>query len=161
MNEIHLHLLTNHLPIIGVLIATIILISGLLLKKKDITSTGVFTLLFSGISAYIAHVTGEKAEHIAENIPGVTEALIEHHEESSQPFFILMLIVAAVALICIFLKNRNQNLYKYGTYLLAILGVASIGFSYKAGKSGGEIRHEEIREGYVVPSANEIESDSH
>lgn len=161
MNEIHLHLLTNHLPIVGVLIATVVLIAGIALQKNDVISTGVYTLLFSGIAAYLAHVTGEKAEHIAENIPGITESLIEHHEEASQPFFIVMLITAAIAIACIFLKNRNKKLYAYGTYGLAILGMTSIFLSYQAGKSGGEIRHEEIREGYELPSANDPESVEH
>lgn len=157
MNEIHLHLLTNHLPIVGILIATPILLVGLILKKKDVVSTGIFTMLFSGIGAYIAHVTGEKAEHIAEDIPGITESLIEHHEEASQPFFLLMLAIAVISLLAIFIKKSKPQLFSYASYFLAIAGIVACVLSYEAGKSGGEIRHEEIREGYILPSVNSSE----
>lgn len=154
MNEIHLHLLTNHLPIVGIIIATMILIVGIIRKNNAVLSTGIFTMLFSGIGAYVAHATGEKAEHLAENVPGITESLIEHHEEASQPFFILMLTIAAISVLALIIRKSKPQLFTYATYLLALIGIVACILSYEAGKSGGEIRHEEIRDGYITPANN-------
>jgi hypothetical protein len=64
MNDAHLHLITNHLPIITPLIGCIILIAGVVLRKELIKRTAYFLFMGSDIFTLIIFSTGENAEEV-------------------------------------------------------------------------------------------------
>jgi len=68
MNGAHFHLVVNHLPIVGLLIGILILITGLALKKVDIQLTALGVFIFSAVSSIVAFNTGEGAEEVVEKI---------------------------------------------------------------------------------------------
>ncbi|MBK8602240.1 MAG: hypothetical protein IPN87_03750 [Saprospiraceae bacterium] len=61
MNGAHFHLVVNHLPIVGLLIGILILITGLALKKVDIQLTAL-GVLSSAQSLPLWHLTLEKVQ---------------------------------------------------------------------------------------------------
>jgi hypothetical protein len=146
MNTAHWHLLLNHLPVVGTVIGTLILIAGFLLKNNHtIKQTALGVLVFSALTAIPAYLTGEEAEEIVEKLPGVSENMIEAHEDLSKIFLVLVLILGALSVIT-FLASHFKS--KFSSVLFFIILIASIGiavFSKQVGTSGGEIRHTEIR----------------
>ena len=145
MNNAHLHLLVNHLPIVGILIATLILIAGFVLKKTAVKLTALGVFVFSAIASIIAFYTGEGAEEIVENISGISETLIHTHEEYAESFFTLTLILGGIALIGFITELKKFKYAKYFMYLTLLLALADVVLSKYVGTSGGEIRHSEIR----------------
>jgi len=145
MNNAHFHLVVNHLPIVGVLIGFLVLLAGLILKKPQIKNTALGILIFSALAAVVAFLTGEGAEEIVENLPGISETLIHKHEEYAELFLTIMLILAGVSLITLFFQYKKLSFYKYGFIAVLLLSVTAIVISKYVGTSGGEITHIEIR----------------
>lgn len=145
MNDAHFHLVVNHLPIVGVLIGFLILIAGLILKKPHIKNTALGVFIFSALTAILAFSTGEGAEEIVENLPGVSEVLIHTHEEYAELFLTIVQILGATSLITLFLQYKKSLFSKYGFALILLLSMVSIGVAKYVGTSGGEITHIEIR----------------
>jgi uncharacterized membrane protein len=156
MNGAHLHLVVNHLPIVGVIIGTLVLIGGYLLKKEQVKLTALGIYVFTAITAMIANFTGEGAEEIAEKIPGVTDALIHNHEENAETFLALCIALGVVSLITFFLATKKHIFAKIGMIACLVLGLAGIFTGKTAGTTGGEIRHTEIRTGYAASDSNAI-----
>tara|TARA_R110002074_G_scaffold20852_1_gene65354 strand:+ start:5938 stop:6426 length:489 start_codon:yes stop_codon:yes gene_type:complete len=145
MNDAHFHLVVNHLPIVGVLIGLLVLSAGLIMKKPQIKSTALGIFIFSALTTIVAFLTGEGAEEIVENLPGISETLIHKHEEYAELFLATMQILGVVSLITLFLQYKKLSFSKYGFVLILLLSMASIGVAKYVGTSGGEITHIEIR----------------
>lgn len=146
MNDVHLHLILNHFPSVGITIGLLVLIVGYLIKNQPVKATSLGIFIFSALTAIAANYTGEGAEDIVEKIPGISKTLIHDHEEYAEQFFTLTLILGSVALITLFLQIKKIGIATYGYILVIILSISSLVSAYYVGVSGGEIRHTEIRE---------------
>lgn len=156
MNDAHFHLAVNHLPIVGVLIGFLVLVAGFIMKNPQIKNTALAIFIFSALTAVVAFLTGEGAEEIVENLPGISETLIHKHEEHAELFLTMLLILGGVSLTTLFLEYKKLPFSKYGFVVILLLSVTSIGISKYVGTSGGEITHIEIRS-----DANVIQLNSH
>lgn len=146
MNDAHLHLIINHFPIVGIIVAFLVLIAGYVVNNPQIKATSLGIFIFSALAAIAANYTGEGAEEIVEKIPGISKSLIHDHEEYAEQFFTLSLILGGIALITLFLQIKKIRLAVYFYFLVIILAVSSLFSAYYVGVSGGEIRHTEIRQ---------------
>ena len=145
MNQAHLHMVVNHFPIIGIIIGMIVLGVGIATKSVLSKRIGGLILIGSSLFTFPSFETGEGAEEIVENLPGVSENLIEKHEELAEQF---MGFVWAIILIGVLSLLSEWKMKKFTNWLYISLFVTSIFATYFAkqvGTSGGEIRHTEIR----------------
>ncbi|MFA5297676.1 MAG: hypothetical protein WC389_05645 [Lutibacter sp.] len=145
MNGAHFHLVVNHFPLVGVLIGLGVLITGFILKNSGVKITALGIFIFSALVSFAAFYSGEGAEEIVEEIPGISETLINNHEESAELFFTVILILGAISLITLFLEVRKLKFAKFGFILVMVLSLISGVLAKYVGTSGGEIRHSEIR----------------
>lgn len=161
MNDAHFHLVVNHLPIVGVLIGFLVLLVGLILKNPQIKNTALGIFIFSALAAIAAFLTGEGAEEIVENLPGISETLIHKHEEYAEQFFTLMLILGGISLLTWFMEYKKFPFSKYGFIAVLLLSGISIFISKDVGTSGGEITHIEIRKNTSVIQLDSKDNDHH
>lgn len=155
MNQAHLHLLFNHLPILGTLFGILILAGGFLLKNNSVKRTALGIFVLSALCAIPAYLTGEGAEEIVEGLPGVSENLMEAHEDLANIF---LWMVGALGLFSLATFYADFKSKKIAATLYALTLVAAIGtmvFAQRVGSSGGEIRHTEIRSGATATVGNE------
>ena len=155
MNQAHLHLLFNHLPILGTLFGILILAGGFLLKNNTVKRTALGIFVLSALCAIPAYLTGEGAEEIVEGLPGVSENLMEAHEDLANIF---LWMVGALGLFSLATFYADFKSKKIAATLYALTLVAAIGtmvFAQRVGSSGGEIRHTEIRSGATATVGNE------
>lgn len=145
MNNVHLHLVINHFPIVGTILGAIILIAGIAFKKKDITRTALAVFIFTALLAIVSSYTGNEAEEIIENLPDISETLLHTHEELAEIFLPLSLILGSTALLAIIMEIRKIKYSKYVLYLVLLLAISNGVLAKFVGTSGGEIRHSEIR----------------
>ncbi|ARV12293.1 hypothetical protein BTO09_08010 [Gilvibacter sp. SZ-19] len=145
MNDAHFHLVVNHLPIVGILIGFLVLLVGLIMNKLQVKNTALGIFIFSALTAIVAFLTGEGAEEIVENLPGISETLIHKHEEQAELFLTMVLILGGVALLTFIFQLKKMAVAKYGFVLVLVLSAVSIFISKNVGTSGGEITHIEIR----------------
>lgn len=146
MNAVHFHLVVNHLPIVGVLIGFLVLLTGYIIKSTEVKTTSLGIFIFSALATIAAIYTGEAAEDIVENLSGVSETLIHAHEEKAELFYTMMLILGGASLLTLFFQFKKFLFVKYGFMVVVLLSISNIVISTFVGTSGGEIMHTEIRD---------------
>ncbi len=141
-----IHLAVNHLTVFGALLASVLLVLGMAVQRSHIRDVGLALMIFAAVAALPAYFSGEGAEEIVEDRPGVSEALIEGHEEAAEQALAIVLIagfVAAAALLAVRLRRDRE-----ARVLLAIALVSSLaatGSMARVAHLGGQIRHDELR----------------
>lgn len=157
MNNAHFHLAINHLPIVGLLIGILTLLTGLILKKADVKLTALGIFIFSAITAIVAFNTGEGAEEVVEDMEGISETLIHAHEEYAESFLTLTLILGALSLINFIVEVKKLKLSKYLMLTCFFLAIADGILATYVGISGGEIRHSEVRSDVKMIPLEEVD----
>ena len=151
MNQAHLHLIVNHVPIVGSLFAAVLLGVGVFRHHPDLTKAGLVAVLAAGLLCLPAQLTGEGAAAIAQNLPRVSRALIHNHAEAAELGFWVLETAAALALFGLLLLKNNSPKARLLSVLTLAAAVLSFGLLARAGNLGGQIRHTEIREGFGTP----------
>jgi uncharacterized membrane protein len=145
MNDAHLHLVVNHLPIIFPLVAALVMITGLLARSVAIQRTAFMIFAIGSLTAILAMSTGEGAEEIVENLSGVTEDYIEAHEEAAERFAALSYVLGGLSLVGLLASLKRRSLSSFIAIGVLVVSFVVLFFAQQAGTTGGEIRHTEIR----------------
>lgn len=144
MSLVHLHLLLNHVPVVGALFA-VLLFAAALVRQETISVR--FTLGFTVALAVVAvtvYFTGGAAEEVVEKLAGVTERSIERHEEAAEITTIAIAILGSLSLIALALFRRRTipRWVAFAGFVGAIAISALMGWTANL---GGQIRHSEIQ----------------
>lgn len=150
MNEAHIHLLLNHFPILGGLFGLVVLGAGMVRRQPLVQRIGLITLLVAAVLALPVQLTGEGAEELVEDRPGVSHALIHAHEEAAELAFWALELTGALALGTLLLLARPQPRTTLLLRLTLAGAVVSFGLLARAGLLGGQIMHPEIRPAAVA-----------
>ncbi len=147
MNAAHFHLVINHVPIIGSMMAIFVLIVGMIKKSDDVKKVSALVLILTALLTIPVYLSGGKAQgKIEGNYEDVDEQFINTHEESAFYSFVLMDITGAVAIIALFVFRKPKILpNSFSITLLVILLIVISLMTYTA-NLGGKIHHPEIRE---------------
>jgi len=159
MNGAHLHLILNHLPIVGTYLSLLVLAFGFFRKNTVVQRTGLSLMVLSAILAVPAFLTGEPAEDILEAGRFAGKSVIETHEEMAEFAMWICEITGVLAAIALMASIRNL---KAGRMLTLIALLASLVCSvmwFRVGNSGGEIRHTEIRSSQQNGNADQKSED--
>ena len=145
MDATHIHLMSNHVPLLATIFSLLILVWGLSKSEKSYQNLAMVGFMIAGIFSIIALQSGEGAEDIVENLPGVTENFIHDHEEAAETTNVIAIAIAVVSLGGFAVRRLKPKLMKGYLWLLLVGSLLSAGmFSYTA-YLGGQIRHTEIR----------------
>lgn len=146
LTSAQIHLAVNHLPVVGALLGTATLAFAAVTRHAVSRNLGFGVLVFAALSALPAYFSGEGAEEIVENRPGVSEQLIERHEEAAEQALAVTIaagILGAAALLAVRLRRDGVVKGLFAAALIASL--ASTGLMGQVAHLGGQIRHDEIR----------------
>ncbi len=159
MNQIHIHLLITHLPIIGSFMGGLVLAHGLWTRSDQTKIAAYNVFILSSIGAVIAYLTGEGAEEGVENLPGVIESTIKTHEEFALYAYIALIALGLASLVGLFLTIKNSPYTRKSAVLILLLSIIGFGLVARTGYLGGQIRHTEIANGANTPAAASAEED--
>jgi uncharacterized membrane protein len=159
MNEAHLHMVVNHFPIIGTILAIGILIAGLLSKNRSIINTSYVLFVIGAIFGILSMNTGEGAEELVEDMPGIGWKIIHEHEELAEKMALLLDILGVLSLVGFYFQYKKNAKEKLVSYIILLIGIASLFVIQKVGTSGGEIRHTEIRKDFSNTTIEKETSD--
>ena len=158
MSLTHLHLLLNHLPVIGSVLGVLLLSIALARRSDELgkVALGLFALLAA--ASVVVFFTGEPAEELVEKLPGFSEAITERHEDVARIAVVVMGLTGLFCLITLAVfRKRPLAGWVTPVALVASLGTAGI-MGYTA-NLGGQIRHTELRASpAVVPAGSANES---
>ena len=144
MDPVHLHLMLNHLPVVGTLFAFLLLGFALIKRSNELKKVALGTFAIIAALAIPAYLTGEPAEELAEKLPGVTESVIDPHEDAAKIAFALILATGAVALSGLVVLRAKTVPQLFAVSVLALSLAAASALAWTA-NLGGKIRHTELR----------------
>jgi hypothetical protein len=144
MNLAHAHLLLNHLPPLGTLFGLLLLGAAAMRRSGELARASLVTFVAAALLALPTYFTGDPAEKLVENLPGVSEAAIGTHEDSAEVSLVAVLALGAFSLAVLWLR-RGRDI-PHGL-LIASLVAALIVTALLAWTAhlGGLIHHAEIR----------------
>ncbi|MFO1519133.1 MAG: hypothetical protein U1F57_05655 [bacterium] len=151
LNAAHLHLILNHLPILGTSFGTLVLLIGLVRKNADIKKIGLFLFVVAALAAIPTYFTGHPAHEIIEDMPGVTRAFIHDHEEAAEWAFAMVGGLGALSLLGLLLSCRAQGAPSWIFLLSFVLSLGVNGAMVRTADLGGKIRHTENRSDFQPP----------
>jgi hypothetical protein len=159
LSATHLHLMLNHVPVLGTVFVLVVLLWGLLRRSREITSLGLlFTVILALVTIPI-YLTGEPTEHQQRRAPWFDRDRAHEHEEKAERGLIAVLATGAVALGALYLRRGGRP----GNGAVTGIATAGVAISFVlfalAALEGGEIHHEELRPGAVnvAPAAPDSE----
>jgi uncharacterized membrane protein len=127
MDSTHLHLILNHFPIIGTIIATGVMAYGFFTQSDATKKAALFTWVVMALVAIPVFLTGEPAEESVEGLAGVSEAIIEQHEEAAEIALWVMEALGLLSLATLFLGFKNESIKKLFTRGAFALSLVTFG----------------------------------
>jgi hypothetical protein len=139
VNYPHLHLIINHVPILGSVFALLLVLWGMARGSREVRRLALWVALIAGLSVYPAYFTGEEAHEQVEDYPGFDHDATEEHEEAAEFSLIVLLVSAGAAGVALFLGrgDRTEPGWARGAVLLGL--VASTAAVARTAWVGGEI----------------------
>lgn len=160
-NGAQFHMLVNHLPVVGFMGIVLALLVTLKFKSPDVRRFVLLATVLVGLTALPSLWTGEPAEEVIENLPGVSKKLIHEHEELAEKATILAVITAGVAVFAFILQRRRPESMDKSIPAVLVLSLVATGLMGWAAHEGGLIRHPEINpDPAAAPAPDTVSKDS-
>jgi uncharacterized membrane protein len=162
----HYHLLLNHFPTVGTIIALGLFLMGLLGKSNELKEASLVVFLGIALLTIPTYITGNAAEEkicgaIPPNAPAAipcskpgdaSKAMIGEHETAAMYALGFMEITGAFAWLGIWQLRRLARLPGWNAAAILLLSVFTFTVVARAANLGGEIRHPEIRAAQAAAS---------
>lgn len=167
MNLAHVHLLLNHFPVIGTIIAFGLFVLGITGNSNDLKRASLVVFLGIAILSIAVYVSGNGAEKAICSAASpedpcpehdVSKALIQAHESAALVAFALMELTGGFAWLGLWQFRRVRTIPGWNLAAVALLSAAAILLMAQASVVGGNIRHPEVRS--AVAAAGSIRTAS-
>lgn len=144
MNYPHVHLLLNHIPVLGTGFAFLLLAAGLWRKSDDLRRAALVLFVLVALVAIPTYLTGEPSGEILVKQGVVSSWQIERHDSAAEVALTAMECLGALSLICLFLEWRKLAAERPLRLLTVAVAVVVIGLMAWTANLGGQIRHPEL-----------------
>jgi len=162
VNGAHLHLLLNHIPVLGVLFGLGLAVAALVGRSGAVAKSSFGIFLAVAVLALPTYFTGEAAQRVVEHLPGTAAALIEPHQEAALLALIPVELLGLLSLGGLILFQRARSVPRWLVTTVLVLSLVAGALMARTALLGGRIRHEEVRPGFRPPvaAADHLAADS-
>ncbi len=147
MTWLYLHLILNHIPIVGYFFALLVMIAALLWSKREAFFVGAWLSAISCLGAIFSYITGEEAKEFIEGfgVPELAKTALAAHEQAAALALICTMVgaSAAGAALLIFQKQPLRPLHQIG-WLVVLLNLPALFSTAYTGYVGARIAHQEL-----------------
>ena len=160
MDTGHLHLMLNHLPVLGVPALLALLLWGLARDMPTVARGALWLTLALSVVTAAVYLTGEAAEELIEGLPTFEERLVERHEIVAWWATATVVATGCLAAGALYRSARggvpdSRMLIRLVVVGLALSTVAVVVTAW----TGGPIGHPELRPGAVVERSASADDD--
>jgi uncharacterized membrane protein len=156
INVAHLHLLLNHVPTVGSVVALGLLLLAIIRQNEHLKHAGLEVLFAIAVVTLVAYMSGVGAHQKLRDQPGVSENAIRVHQDAALAGFTVLEFAGFAAWIALWQTRRRGGAVPGLVPVVTVLTVVSLALMARAANLGGEIRHPEIRadltEGVAEPA---------
>jgi hypothetical protein len=156
MNSAHIHLILNHVPILGTIFGLLLLLGGMSRRNESIIKASLWVFILTALVAIPTYLTGEPAEDLVVSLPGVSREAIEGHDDSALIAFVSVGLLGLWSLYCLW-RYFREPVAGWGRAVVLILALVSSGAMVWTAELGGRIHHAEIRPGFQAPAPVQAE----
>lgn len=140
------HLLLNHVPIVGLFVAFVVLIAGLAVRQSALLFTGlVLVALTAGATIPVASYGDAAYPAIYDALDGDGRKWLDYHAELAETWVPVLIANAALAVIAVVAGVLRHRLLLWAALLVALVTVAGIAGTTLVASAGGKIQHPEFR----------------
>jgi len=154
MTLAHLHLLLNHFPVIGSMIALILLLAAIIGNSNDLKLASLILLLATALITIPTYMSGKAAESDIRQLPNVSQKLIVAHENAALLAYLFMEITGAISWFSLWQFRRNSRFGPRTISVVFAFGLLTLGLMANAATIGGAVRHPEMlaaADAFAVP----------
>lgn len=148
MNAAHVHLILNHIPVIGMAIGFLLLAVAMTKKSTELMKVSLGVFIIMALIAIPTYLTGKAGEEVVEHLPGVAQSIIDQHEEAAGLSLVAVEILGALALGGLLFFRRSPTIPRWFVGTALILSIVVAGLMGYTANLGGQIRHAEARPGF-------------
>lgn len=153
MTAPEVHLLLNHVPVLGTIFGLLLLSLAALRRSEELKRLGLLVFVLVGLCVAPVYLSGERAEDVVEDLPGVHESMIEEHEDSATFAAIGSGLLGVFSLWGLWSCRRERSLPRWLVTTVLTLAIVVAGIMARTAQLGGQIVHQELRKGFVPPSS--------
>lgn len=140
------HMLLNHIPVIGLGMALLVLLSGIALRQTAMLCLGLALIAITAGSSLPVAVFGDDAyPAMFDELNGDGRAWLDYHVHLAETWLPVLYVNAACAVLALILSVLRRPLLFPAALLVAVVTVAGIGTAGWIAKAGGRIKHPEFR----------------
>jgi hypothetical protein len=144
----YVHAAINHFPLIGVLIAMLAVLAGLIARSRAATCIGLFLLTATALSVWPVFHFGEAGyDRVLSMSDDAGQAFLQYHQQLADRWVFLYYLTAGVAGLTCALSWKWPRLMLPGSILALLLAAGSLVAGIYIAQAGGEVRHREFRMG--------------
>ncbi len=152
MNLIHVHLLLNHFPTIGLIVGLGLFVGAISARSDPLKRASLGILFLMALLSIPTFATGTAAELAMAGNAEVSQSMMDAHESAAFVALGFMELTGGLAWVGLWQYRRLSRFPQPTIAAILVLGLVTFGLMTRASNLGGEIRHPEIRTG---PAATE------
>jgi len=156
MSWTHLHLLLNHVPVLGTIFGLLLLGVAMIIKSAELKKASLGIFIITALATIPVYLTGNSAEDTVEHLPAVAESIIDQHQEWA---LISLVTVGVLGLFATGGLLVARRLRAFPTWIVTTTLIFSLvvgGLMAWTANLGGQIRHTEIRsESQFLPPSDD------
>ncbi len=141
----HLHLMLNHLPVLGAPALLVLLGWAFARQQPEVVRLALWCTVALGSVTLVVYLTGDSAEEMVEFLPHFDNEMVERHEGLGLAATILIVASSTLAAMALWAPRVWSRLYR--PLLVAVLCGLLAGTAAVAATAwtGGPIGHPELR----------------
>jgi len=145
VNVAHLHLLLNHVPTVGSVVALGLLLLALVRRHEPLKHAGLEVLFVIAVVTLPVYMSGVAAHLELRDRPELSDNAMRVHQDAALAGFAVTEFAGFVAWIALWQSRRRGRAARGLVPAVTLLTIVALALMARAATLGGEIRHPEIR----------------
>ena len=143
-NIAHAHLLLNHVPTLGTIVALGLLVVAYVRRDEPLKLVGLEVLFLVALVTLPAYMTGVAAFQKLRNQPGIADQAVRLHQDVALYGFTWLEFAGFIGWVALWQARRRGRAAKGMVAAATVLTAVSLLVMAQAANLGGDIRHPEL-----------------
>lgn len=145
VNVAHLHLLLNHVPTVGTVVALGLMILALIRRDEPLQRAGLEVLFVIAVLTLPVYISGVAANVKLRDRPEISDTATRVHQDAALAAFTVTEFAGFVAWVALWQSRRRDRPTPGLVPAATLLSIVAFVLMARAATLGGDIRHPEIR----------------